>query len=135
MRCNQCGANTTNVVQNITNMVLIHLMGHTMMCRLDVPVQVLLMKVGCIAAMALKLPDAGMLFVGWILLATPLMLYNGPKVSQFLSKKLAGCSLRSVVSNVLVKVIGSVKTLLTQSASVFGKHRLTVTCLVNFQGI
>ena len=105
------------------------------MCRFDVSVEVLLMEVGCIAAMAFKLPDMGLLSAGWILLATPLMRCNGPEVSQLLSTKLTGCSLGSVVSHVLLKVIGNVKTLLTPPAPVLGKHTLPVTCFVNFQGI
>ena len=65
-------------------------------------VEVLLVVVSSISTTALKLPDSGLLLEGWILFTTPLMRCNGPKVSQFLSTELTGCSLGGVISHVLL---------------------------------
>ena len=75
-----------------------------MMGQSDMSVEVLLVVVSSIAVTALKLPDLDLLLEGWILLTTPLMRCNGPKVSWLLSteSELTGCSLRGVISHVLL---------------------------------
>ena len=67
------GYTITNAVQYTTNMAAIHLTRHIMARRLYVPVEILLVEVGCITMMTLKLFGTGMLLEGRILLTTPLM--------------------------------------------------------------